>query len=169
MNLNPLAASLLSLSLLTSSLALPVQAAPQYPQDQQQQPHQNGQPSGKHQGQKAQPAPQRQQAQPKAQQHQAQQAPRQQQNQRPPQDFSAVHQAFHEHRGQIGAGPALPPGIHIQPGKPLPKGYGKRLDARALHGLPHYPGYEWRRVGTDIVLVTIATGIVYTVLQGVLR
>ncbi|MBC9252967.1 hypothetical protein A9179_22120 [Pseudomonas alcaligenes] len=28
------------------------------------------------------------------------------------------------------------------PGQPLPHGYGKRLDTRALHGLPHYPDYE---------------------------
>ncbi len=89
--------------------------------------------------------------------------------QQPPKDFSAVHQAFHERRGQIGRGPALPAHVSIQKGKPLPQGYGKRLDAKALKGLPHYQGYEWRRVGSDIVLVAITTGIVYTILQGVLN
>jgi Ni/Co efflux regulator RcnB len=88
--------------------------------------------------------------------------------QQPPRDFAPVHQAFREHRGQIGRGGPLPAGIKIQKGKPLPHGYGKRLDARALKGLPHYPGYEWRRVGSDIVLITVTSGIVYTILQGVL-
>ena len=88
--------------------------------------------------------------------------------QQPPKDFAPVHQAFREHRGQIGRGGPLPAGIKIQKGKPLPHGYGKRLDARALKGLPHYPGYEWRRVGSDIVLITVTSGIVYTILQGVL-
>lgn len=88
--------------------------------------------------------------------------------QQPPKDFAPVHQAFREHRGQIGRGGPLPAGIKIQKGKPLPHGYGKRLDARALKGLPHYQGYEWRRVGSDIVLITVTSGIVYTILQGVL-
>jgi Ni/Co efflux regulator RcnB len=90
-------------------------------------------------------------------------------NGRPPQDFNQVHQAFRDHRQQIGRGPDLPPNVRIQQGRPLPHGYGKRLDARALQGLPRYQGYEWRRVGSDIVLVTVATGIVYTILQGVLN
>jgi Ni/Co efflux regulator RcnB len=33
--------------------------------------------------------------------------------------------------------------------------------------LPDCPGYEWRRLGTDMVLVTMGTGIVYAILQGV--
>lgn len=98
----------------------------------------------------------------------AQKAPAASQAQQPPKDFSAVHQAFHERRGQIGRGPAVPANVQIQKGKPLPQGYGKRLDDKALHGLPSYHGYEWRRVGGDIVLVAITTGIVYTILQGVL-
>ncbi|MBE7374164.1 anti-virulence regulator CigR family protein [Pseudomonas lopnurensis] len=89
--------------------------------------------------------------------------------QQPPKDFSSVHQAFHERRAQIGRGPAIPAGVNIQKGKPLPQGYGKRLDAKALNGLPSYQGYEWRRVGSDIVLVAVTTGIVYTILQGVLN
>ncbi|MDH2246220.1 anti-virulence regulator CigR family protein [Stutzerimonas chloritidismutans] len=89
--------------------------------------------------------------------------------QQPPKDFSSVHQAFHERREQIGRGGPLPAEIRIQQGKPLPKGYGKRLDAKVLKGLPQYQGYEWRRVGSDIVLVAVTTGIVYTILQGVLN
>lgn len=90
-------------------------------------------------------------------------------SQQPPKDFASVHQAFREHRGQIGQGGPVPANVRIQRGKPLPHGYGKRLDDRALQGLPHYQGYEWRRVGSDVVLVTVATGIVYTILQGVLN
>ncbi|MFP6850283.1 MAG: anti-virulence regulator CigR family protein [Pseudomonas sp.] len=90
-------------------------------------------------------------------------------SQQPPKDFSSVHQAFRERRGQIGQGGPVPANVRIQRGKPLPHGYGKRLDDRALQGLPHYQGYEWRRVGSDVVLVTVATGIVYTILQGVLN
>jgi Ni/Co efflux regulator RcnB len=95
--------------------------------------------------------------------------PVREQRQQPPRDFASVHKAFKERRGQIGRGPSLPPGIHIQQGRPLPKGYGKRLDARALQGLPHYHGYEWRRVGGDMVLIAVATGVVYTILSGVLN
>ncbi|KFX70415.1 hypothetical protein TMS3_0100285 [Pseudomonas taeanensis MS-3] len=90
-------------------------------------------------------------------------------NQSPPKNFAPVHRAFHERRAQIGQGPAVPPGLHIKAGKPLPKGYGKRLDAHALRGLPSYQGYEWRRVGRDVVLVAVATGVVFTILQGVLN
>jgi Ni/Co efflux regulator RcnB len=51
----------------------------------------------------------------------------------------------------------------------LPRGYyGERLDDRALSRLPYYPGYEWRRMGGDIVLIVVGTGVVYEVLEGVL-
>lgn len=89
--------------------------------------------------------------------------------QQPPADFSSVRKTIQARRAQIGRGPDLPPGVHIQKGKPLPKGYGKPLDAKALKGLPHYPDYEWRRVGGDMVLVAIGTGGVFAILQGVLN
>ena len=53
-------------------------------------------------------------------------------------------------------------------GKPLPPGIAKRFDSRLQSQLPHYDGYEWQQVGTDVVLVAIATGIIYEVLQNVL-
>lgn len=87
----------------------------------------------------------------------------------PPQDFGPVRQQFQQHRELIGRGQPLPPHVHIVKGKPLPPGYGKRLDARALRELPHYQGYEWRRTGTDIVLIAVGTGIVYAILDGVLN
>ncbi len=88
---------------------------------------------------------------------------------RPPQDFGPVRQTFQQHRDLIGRGQPLPPGIRIVKGKPLPPGYGKRLDSRALQQLPRYDGYEWRRLGTDVVLIAVGTGIVYAILDGVLN
>ncbi len=87
----------------------------------------------------------------------------------PPQDFGPVRETFQQHRDVIGRGEPLPPGIHIAKGRPLPPGYGKRLDRRSLQYLPHYEGYEWRRLGTDLVLIAVGTGIVYAILDGVLN
>ncbi|KAA8699841.1 anti-virulence regulator CigR family protein [Pseudomonas cannabina] len=88
---------------------------------------------------------------------------------RPPQDFGDVRQTFQQHRDVIGRGQPLPPGVHIVKGKPLPRGYGKRLDSRSLQYLPRYEGYEWRRLGTDVVLIAVGSGIVYAILDGVLN
>lgn len=67
-------------------------------------------------------------------------------------------------------GPALPPGIqkNLARGKPLPPGIAKKLDGRLLGRLPHYDGYEWQQAGTDLILVAIASGIIYEVLNGAL-
>ncbi|AZF22369.1 anti-virulence regulator CigR family protein [Pseudomonas sp. R3-52-08] len=64
--------------------------------------------------------------------------------------------------------PALPPGIqkNLARGKPLPPGIAKKLDGRLAGRLPHYDGYEWQQAGTDLILVAIATGIIYEVLNG---
>jgi len=87
----------------------------------------------------------------------------------PPQDFSQVRQQIQQHRAEIGHGGNLPANVRPQAGKPLPSGYGKRLPSATLAKLPHYDGYEWRRLGSDMVLVAVTTGIVYTVLSGVLN
>ncbi|MCF5706658.1 hypothetical protein GIV19_05075 [Pseudomonas syringae] len=87
----------------------------------------------------------------------------------PPQDFGPVRETFQQHRDLIGRGEPLPPGIRIAKGRPLPPGYGKRLDNRSLQYLPHYDGYEWRRLGTDVVLIAVGSGIVYAILDGVLN
>ena len=67
-------------------------------------------------------------------------------------------------------GPALPPGIqkNLARGKPLPPGIAKKLDGRLLGRLPHYDGYEWMQAGTDLLLVAVATGLIYEVLDNVL-
>ena len=74
-----------------------------------------------------------------------------------------------DNHGYFVRGAPPPPGIHLVRGQPLPRGYyGERLEPRALSRLPVYPGYEWRRMGGDIVLIAVGTGIVYEILDGVL-
>lgn len=65
-------------------------------------------------------------------------------------------------------GPVLPPGVqkNLARGKPLPPGIAKKLDNRLLGHLPHYDGYQWQQVGTDLILVALATGLIYEVLNG---
>lgn len=65
---------------------------------------------------------------------------------------------------------ALPPGIakNVVRGKPLPPGIAKKtLPASMINDLPYYPGYEWRAVGNDLVLVALSTAIVTSVINGV--
>ncbi|WP_248799709.1 anti-virulence regulator CigR family protein [Pseudomonas sp. MWU13-2105] len=89
---------------------------------------------------------------------------------RPPQDFGPIRQIIHEDREHFGRGAPPPPGYRLVRGQPLPRGYeGERLDGRALGRLPVYEGYEWRRMGSDVVLIAIGTGIVYEILDGVLN
>ncbi|WP_095188394.1 anti-virulence regulator CigR family protein [Pseudomonas sp. Irchel 3E19] len=72
------------------------------------------------------------------------------------------------YRDYWSPGPALPPGIqkNLARGKPLPPGIAKKLDNRLLGHLPHYDGYEWQQAGTDLILVALATGLIYEVLNG---
>ena len=88
---------------------------------------------------------------------------------RPPQDFGQVRQNIHDNRQFIGQGGPRPQNIQLERGRPLPHGYGRRLDARALQHMPRYDGYEWRRVGPDMVLVAVGTGLVYEILDNVLN
>lgn len=88
---------------------------------------------------------------------------------RPPQDFGPVRQTIQNNRDSFARGNPPPPNVRIERGRPLPQGYGRRLDARALQHLPRYDGYEWRRVGTDVVLIAIGTGLVYEILDNVLN
>ncbi|WP_312829145.1 anti-virulence regulator CigR family protein [Pantoea anthophila] len=65
---------------------------------------------------------------------------------------------------------SLPPGIakKVARGKPLPPGIAKKaLPASMLNDLPYYPGYEWRAVGDDLVLIALSTAIVTAVINGV--
>jgi len=83
-------------------------------------------------------------------------------------DRSGVLNVLGGYRNYWSPGPALPPGIqkNLARGKPLPPGIAKKLDGRLLGQLPHYDGYEWQQAGTDLILVAIASGIIYEVLNG---
>jgi Ni/Co efflux regulator RcnB len=64
---------------------------------------------------------------------------------------------------------ALPPGIrkNLARGKPLPPGIAKKmLPTPYLSRLPVYPGYEWGMVGSDLVLIQAASGLIADVLAG---
>ncbi|WP_313651430.1 anti-virulence regulator CigR family protein [Pantoea sp.] len=66
--------------------------------------------------------------------------------------------------------PSLPPGIakQVARGKPLPPGIAKKsLPASMINELPYYPGYEWRAVGNDLVLIALSTAVVTAVINGV--
>jgi Ni/Co efflux regulator RcnB len=82
---------------------------------------------------------------------------------------SSVLEIIGASTGYWSPGPALPPGIqkNLARGKPLPPGIAKKLDGRLVGRLPHYDGYEWQQVGTDLILVALATGLVYEILNGV--
>ncbi|MCK8583638.1 anti-virulence regulator CigR family protein [Yersinia ruckeri] len=65
---------------------------------------------------------------------------------------------------------SLPPGIakNLARGKPLPPGIAKKAVPVSLLGqLPSYPGYEWRIVGNDLVLIALSTSIIASVINGV--
>ncbi|MDY7562521.1 anti-virulence regulator CigR family protein [Pseudomonas sp. 10B1] len=88
---------------------------------------------------------------------------------RPPENFDEARRSFHDHHEYFSRGRPLPPDIRLERGRPLPYGYGEPIDPRALEQLPRYEGYEWRRVGPDVVLVAITTGVIYTILDNVLN
>ncbi|KQZ91622.1 MULTISPECIES: anti-virulence regulator CigR family protein [unclassified Pseudomonas] len=73
------------------------------------------------------------------------------------------------YRDYWSPGPALPPGIqkNLARGKPLPPGIAKKLDGRLIGRLPHYDGYEWQQVGTDLILVALASGLIYEIVNNV--
>ncbi|WP_137885321.1 anti-virulence regulator CigR family protein [Pseudomonas sp. 2FE] len=85
-------------------------------------------------------------------------------------DIGRVRIILGDNRDLIGPVQSLPPGIqkNLARGKPLPPGIAKRFDSRLLGRLPHYDGYEWQQVGRDVVLVALATGLIYEVLHDIL-
>lgn len=141
-----------------------VQAAPGQPDDQRQGGQQQDRPEQHEQQRNEHGNPQGD-----GQQRPQQQAREHQNGGRPPQDFAPIRQTIQDHRDSFGHGNPLPPNVRAEKGRPLPHGYGKRLDSRALAQLPRYPGYEWRRLGNDVVLISIGSGIVYEIMSGVLN
>lgn len=65
----------------------------------------------------------------------------------------------------------LPPGIRkkVARGKPLPPGIAKRFPDGLRGQLPHRPGYDYRVVGADVMLVEMATGVIVDVVKDILR
>jgi hypothetical protein len=66
----------------------------------------------------------------------------------------------------------LPPGVakNLARGKPLPPGIANKTPRAAfVRQLPSYPDYEWKRCGTDLVLVQIATQVVAEVLANIFQ
>jgi len=82
-------------------------------------------------------------------------------------DRGGVFAILDGHRGYWNPAPTLPPGIqkNLARGKPLPPGIAKKLDGRLLGQLPRYDGYEWMQAGVDLILVAVATGVIYEVLN----
>jgi hypothetical protein len=69
----------------------------------------------------------------------------------------------------VGAKP-LPPGMRkrLERGKPLPPGIAKqRAPAPLIARLPRYDGWEWVRIGTELILVGIATAVIREIIEGV--
>jgi len=85
-------------------------------------------------------------------------------------DRGGILNILQGNRSYWSPGPALPPGIqkNLARGKPLPPGIAKKLDGRLLGQLPRYDGYEWMQAGVDLILVAVATGVIYAVLNGAL-
>lgn len=66
---------------------------------------------------------------------------------------------------------SLPPGIRkkVGRGKPLPPGIAKKFPGDLRDRLPARPGYDYRTVGADVVLVEAASGVIVDVLKDILR
>jgi len=88
-------------------------------------------------------------------------------------DEREIRDIFHSRRDYLryDERDSLPPGIrkNLARGKPLPPGIAKNFDSRLRRELPHYEGYEWRRVGADAVLVDITNDIIREVIHDILR
>jgi len=92
---------------------------------------------------------------------------------RPMIDEREVREIFHSRREYLHHDDrdSLPPGIrmNLERGKPLPPGIARNFDERVRRDLPYYEGYEWRRVGTDAVLVDRTDDIIHEVIHDILR
>jgi hypothetical protein len=86
-------------------------------------------------------------------------------------DEPSVRRIFGENRQSFSNTQSLPPGIakKLARGKPLPPGIAKNFDSSINNRLPRYPGYEWKQVGTDAVLIDATTQVVYEILNNVLQ
>jgi hypothetical protein len=77
-----------------------------------------------------------------------------------------------QNRAAFAAAQPLPPGIarKVARGGALPPGIAKKTPPSGLLAqLPPRPGQEWRVVGTDLLIVEVATGVIVDVPKGALR
>ncbi|HTH17254.1 MAG TPA: anti-virulence regulator CigR family protein [Magnetospirillum sp.] len=83
-------------------------------------------------------------------------------------ESALIHEYYQSH-----AIPAadLPPGIRkkVVRGKPLPPGIAKRFPNDLSARLPARPGYDWRTVGADVVLIKAATGAIVDIVKDILH
>lgn len=84
---------------------------------------------------------------------------------------AVIRGIFRDQRSYIEPVRSLPPGIrkNLARGKPLPPGIAKQFDSRVQSRLPNYPGYDWRQVGTDAVLIDATTGVIEAIIANVLQ
>lgn len=87
---------------------------------------------------------------------------------RSPPPVTSLRQQVYGKRHHFKRGPALPRHVVIVQGRPMPHGWGRPLPYNQVRHLPHYPGYEWRLAGRDLILIAATTGIVYAILDNVL-
>jgi len=74
-------------------------------------------------------------------------------------------------RSAFAGAQSLPPGIarKVERGGALPPGIAKKtLPTGLLAQLPARPGQEWRVVGTDLLIVEVATNVIVDVLKDAL-
>lgn len=87
--------------------------------------------------------------------------------------ISAAERALIQQYYQSHAIPVddLPPGIRkkVARGKPLPPGIAKRFPGGLRSQLAARPGYDYRVVGSDVMLVEVATGVIVDVVRDLLR
>jgi len=94
--------------------------------------------------------------------HQQPHQPRHQQQYRhAPNHHRAPQVVVHKHYH-----PAPPPRQRFYYGQRLPRGYGVPVAAHHRHRLPRRHGHEWRRAGSDLILISISTGVVREILYG---
>ncbi|MEH6389069.1 MULTISPECIES: anti-virulence regulator CigR family protein [Pseudomonas] len=84
--------------------------------------------------------------------------------------ITATRAREYAHRAGFNGYAELPPGIrkNLGRGKPLPPGIAKKVQSGAfLDRLPQHSGYEWQTAGTELILVSVVTGVIADILYDV--
>jgi hypothetical protein len=80
-----------------------------------------------------------------------------------------IREYYQEH--PVATSSDLPPGIRkkVARGQPLPPGIAKRFPGELSNRMPPRPGYGYRTVGSDVLLVEVATGVIVDLIKDVMR